>query len=119
MSSSIDPKRGDIWLVNLYPTRGDEIKKTQPAAVISADSIRTLRLRIVAPLTGWSQRFARSFWHIRLNTDQHNSLDKDSAADMMQVRSLALPRFVKRIGRLREAQVEAMVITLAAVTGYK
>lgn len=119
MSSSIDPKRGDIWLVNLDPTRGDEINKTRPAAVISIDNIRTLRLRLVAPITGWSQRFSRSFWHVRLISDPQNNLDKDSAADMMQVRSLALPRFVKRIGRLREAQVEAMVIALAAVTGYE
>jgi mRNA interferase MazF len=115
----VDPKRGEIWLVNLDPTRGDEINKTRPAAVISSDTIRTLRLRLVAPITGWNQRFTHSFWHIRLIADQQNNLDKDSAADMIQVRSLALPRFVKYIGRLRDAQVESMVIALAAVTEYK
>ena len=32
-----NPKRGEIWLVELDPTRGQEIKKTRPAVVISSD----------------------------------------------------------------------------------
>jgi len=31
----ISPKRGEIWLVQLDPTRGQEIQKTRPAVVIS------------------------------------------------------------------------------------
>lgn len=29
-----NPKRGEIWLVQLDPTRGQEIQKTRPAVVI-------------------------------------------------------------------------------------
>ncbi len=31
-----DPKRGEIWRIDLEPTRGDEIRKSRPAVVVSA-----------------------------------------------------------------------------------
>ena len=31
-------KRGEIWLVNLDPTIGAEIRKTRPVVVISSDA---------------------------------------------------------------------------------
>ena len=45
-------KRGDIWLVNLDPTVGSEIKKTRPCIVVSPPEMHDyLRTVIVAPLT--------------------------------------------------------------------
>jgi mRNA interferase MazF len=45
-------RRGDVFLVNLDPTRGGEIQKTRPCVVISPDELNThLRTFIVAPLT--------------------------------------------------------------------
>lgn len=32
-----NPRRGEIWLVQLDPTRGQEIQKTRPAVVISSE----------------------------------------------------------------------------------
>jgi len=44
--------RGEIWLVNLDPTIGSEIKKTRPCVVISpAEMLDHLRTVIVAPMT--------------------------------------------------------------------
>ena len=34
-----NPKRGEVWLVDLDPTRGQEIKKKRPVVVLSADPI--------------------------------------------------------------------------------
>ena len=48
-----DPKRGEVWLVDLNPTRGQEIQKRRPVVVLSADPIGSLGLRIVVPLTGY------------------------------------------------------------------
>ncbi len=50
--------RGSIWWVELDPTRGSEIRKTRPAAVLSADALnRVRRTVIVVPLsTGPTQR---------------------------------------------------------------
>ncbi|WP_309739320.1 MULTISPECIES: type II toxin-antitoxin system PemK/MazF family toxin [unclassified Chamaesiphon] len=48
-SLSIDvlPLRSDIWLVNLNPTIGSEIRKTRPVVVISVDSTTLgVRLRV-------------------------------------------------------------------------
>jgi mRNA interferase MazF len=42
------PQRGEVWLVNLDPTVGTEIRKTRPAVVVSSNTIGavdTLQLR--------------------------------------------------------------------------
>ena len=45
-------KRGDIWLVNLDPTVGSEIKKSRPCVIISPAELNDhLRSVIVAPMT--------------------------------------------------------------------
>ena len=44
--------RGEIWLVNLDPTVGSEIRKTRPCVVVSpAEMHDHLRTAIVAPMT--------------------------------------------------------------------
>ena len=53
-------KRGDIWLVNLDPTVGSEIKKARPCVIVSpAELNEHLRTVIVAPMT--SKGFAAPF----------------------------------------------------------
>ena len=45
-------RRGEVFLVDLHPTRGSEIQKTRPCVVISPDELNAhLRTCIVAPLT--------------------------------------------------------------------
>ena len=45
-------QRFDVWLVNLDPTIGSEIKKTRPALIVSPDEMN-LRVNtvIIAPMT--------------------------------------------------------------------
>ncbi|MEZ4551086.1 MAG: type II toxin-antitoxin system PemK/MazF family toxin [Desulfobacterales bacterium] len=43
--------RFEIWLVQLDPTQGSEIKKTRPCVVISPDEMAALQTAIVAPMT--------------------------------------------------------------------
>jgi len=44
--------RGEIWLVNLDPTVGSEIRKTRPCVVVSPREMHDhLRTVIVAPMT--------------------------------------------------------------------
>jgi mRNA interferase MazF len=48
--------RGEIWLVNLDPTVGSEIRKTRPCVVVSPSEMHDhLRTVIVAPMTTKSQ----------------------------------------------------------------
>ena len=52
--------RGEIWLVNLDPTVGSEIKKSRPCVVVSPPEMHDhLRTLIVAPMTtkGWPAPF--------------------------------------------------------------
>ena len=46
------PSRGEVFLVELDPVRGSEIRKTRPCLVVSPDELNhNLRTTIVAPLT--------------------------------------------------------------------
>ena len=95
--------RGEIWLVNLDPTIGDEIRKVRPAIIVNRDALTVLSLRIVVPLTGWQERFNDSDWLVRVDPDSSNGLDKVSAADAFQVRSVSTRRCVRRLGHLSQA----------------
>ena len=43
--------RFEVWLINLDPTQGREIKKTRPCVVISPDEMLPLSTVLVAPMT--------------------------------------------------------------------
>ena len=49
MTSQSIPKRGEVWIVDLNPTKGAEIGKRRTAVVISSDSLGRLPLHIQAP----------------------------------------------------------------------
>lgn len=51
-------RKGEIWLINLDPTVGAEIRKTRPAVIVSEDAIGLLPLRVIVPLTDWKDRYA-------------------------------------------------------------
>jgi mRNA interferase MazF len=91
-------KQGEIWSINLDPTVGAEIRKTRPAIVVNDDALGKLPLKIIVPLTDWKDRYQVAPWMVKINPDAKNGLDKVSAADCFQVRSLSEERFVKRIG---------------------
>jgi mRNA interferase MazF len=107
--------QGEVWLVNLDPTIGDEIRKMRPAVVVNRDALGNLALRVVVPITGWHDRFSGCDWLIRLEPDGGNSLDKPSAADTFQVRSISTRRFARRLGRLSDDDLARVMEGLDAV----
>lgn len=111
------PSRGEVWLVDLEPTVGDEIHKTRPAVVVSRDTVGLLALRVVVPITGWQKRFFGSSWLARIDPNSSNGLDKISCADAFQVRSVSARRFVRPLGRLAEAELLPIESALKAVLG--
>jgi mRNA interferase MazF len=102
-------KRGEIWLVNLDPTVGSEIKKTRPAVIISSDLVGILPLKVVVPLTDWKDRYTSAPWMVRLDPDEHNGLSKSSTADALQIRSVSEQRLVKRLGFIPPIQIATIV----------
>lgn len=108
-------QRGEVWLINLDPTVGAEIRKTRPAVIVNDDALGVLPLRVIVPITEWKDRYAVAPWMVRLEPDAENGLTKTSAADTFQVRSVAQERFVRRIGRLSDAAMQEIAQALALV----
>jgi len=111
--------RGEIWLVNLDPTIGQEIKKTRPAVVVSSNSIGKLPLKIIVPITDWKPPYTKYPWMVHLEPDQHNGLSKKSAADTFQVRSVDQVRLTLKLGQLSEPVMEEIAAGIAICVEYR
>ncbi len=108
-------KRGEIWLVNLDPTLGAEIRKTRPALVVNDDELGVLPLRVIVPITDWKPHYAGTPWLVELVPDIDNGLSKPSAADCFQVRSVATVRFMRRLGTVPNSFLSDIETALAKV----
>jgi mRNA interferase MazF len=97
--------RGEIWLVNLDPTVGSEIKKSRPCVVVSPEELNdNLRTVIVAPMTskGFAAPFRVSLTHA--GTKGLVLLD--------QIRSVDRARLVKKMGAV---SARTLTTTLAVL----
>jgi mRNA interferase MazF len=101
--------RGEIWLVNLDPTIGSEIKKTRPAVIVSSDLVGILPLKVIVPLTEWKDRYTNALWMVRIDPDDKNGLSKSSAADGLQIRSVSTERLVKKLGTITPFKIAQVV----------
>jgi mRNA interferase MazF len=93
-------KRFDVFLVNLDPTIGSEIKKTRPAVIISPDSMNLSRLKtvIIAPMTSKIKDNFPTRVLIEFK-------DKKGQIALDQLSSIDRTRIVKKLGVIeREAQ---------------
>ena len=86
--------RGEVWLVNLDPTVGSEIRKSRPCVVISPPELNEhLKTVIVAPMT--SQGFQAPF-RISLTFQGTTGL-----VLLAQLRTIDKSRLIKKLGRLQ------------------
>jgi mRNA interferase MazF len=108
-------RQGDIWLINLDPTIGAEIKKTRPAVIVSDDLLGKLPLKVVVPVTDWKNHYEIAPWMIKIEPGAKNGLRKDSAADCFQVRSVSQERFVKKVGNVSVIIMEEIRVGLSKV----
>jgi len=99
------PRRGEVYLIDLNPTRGGEIRKVRPCLVVSPEELNAhLRTVIVAPLTTGSHaypfrvpcRFAGKVGHVVLD----------------QVRAVDRERLLRRLGRLTPATARRVLAVL-------
>ncbi|QWE27647.1 type II toxin-antitoxin system PemK/MazF family toxin [Polynucleobacter sp. AP-Ainpum-60-G11] len=99
--------RGDIWLINLDPTMGSEIKKTRPCLVVSPQEMHDyLRTVIIAPMTtkGKSASFRVPITHD----------GKKGLILLDQVRTIDKARLVKRLGAVSNKTLAASLDILQA-----
>jgi mRNA interferase MazF len=91
-------RRGDVFVANLDPTIGVEIKKKRPVVVISNDTINQFsRLVIVVPLTTNISRLSPS--HVFMPKGE-GGLGQDSKALTEQIRAMDKQRLTTKIGIL-------------------
>jgi mRNA interferase MazF len=85
--------RFEVYLVNLDPTVGSEIRKTRPCLVVSPDEINHhLRTVIVAPLTTRGQAYpSRVLCRFK---------GKDGQIVLDQIRTVDQVRLIRKLGRL-------------------
>jgi len=62
--------RGEIWLINLDPTVGAEIKKSRPAIIVNVDEVGVLPLRIIVPITEWKEHYSQAPWLVKIETQK-------------------------------------------------
>lgn len=91
-------KRGEIWLANLDPSIGNEIKKSRPVVVVSND-VNNAHNNVVSVLPITSNVTKVFSFEVFLEKGTAG-LPKDSKAKADQIRTLDKSRFTKHIGSL-------------------
>jgi len=110
-------RQGEIWIVNLDPTIGAEIKKTRPCVIVNDDAVGVLPLKIIAPITDYKEKFKDVPWMVTITPGKGNGLDKKSVIDLFQVRSVAEERLVERVGMIMTEQMLSVKTALKVVFG--
>jgi mRNA interferase MazF len=118
MTTNLRIQRGEIWEVRFDPSEGDEIRKIRPAIVMNASGVGRLQLRIVVPITGWQSQFANHFWHIHLLPTSANGLAKESGADALQVKSVSVNRFQRKLGVVTAKEIADIAKAIAFCIEY-
>lgn len=113
-----NPKKGEIWRVSFNPSKGAEIRKTRPAVVVNEDKIGNLRLRIAVPITGWNDKYKSIVWMVYLEKSPLSNLEKISAGDTSQVKSLSVDRFIDKVGSVSPEELEEIIAGIALCVGY-
>ena len=84
--------RGDIWLINLDPTKGSEIKKTRQCIIVSPQEMHDfLRTVIIAPMT---TKGRQAPYRLSITHD-----GKKGLILLDQIRSVDKARLVKKVGK--------------------
>ena len=87
-------KRYDIFLINLDPTIGHEIKKSRPCIIISPNEMNMLKTVIIAPMTTKIREFP-----FRVNVEFEK---KKGQVALDQLRCIDKIRLIKKIGIINQ-----------------
>lgn len=103
--------RGDVWWVDLNPTRGSEIYKQRPCVVLSVDTLNQRRRTVVViPLS--SSPVAHPPLTVAVSV-----AGRAAVAVIDQIRATAKERFGNKIGTLSPTEMEAIEDGLREVVG--
>jgi mRNA interferase MazF len=99
-------RRFEVYLINLDPTIGHEIKKTRPCLVISPDEMNfNIATVIVAPMTSQGRPYPT-----RVSCRFQG---KDGQIILDQIRTVDKERLVKKLGQISASAQESVLAVLA------
>ena len=99
-------KRFEVYLVNLDPTIGREIKKTRPCLIISPDEMNQhIATVIVAPMTTKGRSYPT-----RILCEFQG---KAGQIVLDQIRTVDRARLVKKLGQIDSATQKTVLLVLA------
>lgn len=92
------PARGDVWLIDLNPTRGHEQAGTRPCVVLSTDIFNhgPAGLHVIVPMTSRDRGIR---WHVPVHPPE-GGLRRPSYIKCEDIRSVTFERFSARWGIL-------------------
>jgi mRNA interferase MazF len=93
-----EPLRGEIWLVDLNPTRGREPFGRRPALIVSVDLFNQGPAGLVVALPVTSKEKGIPF-HLKIEAVE-SGLSKKSFIKCEDIRSIAKERLLKRVGQI-------------------
>ena len=94
------PCRGDVYLLRLDPVEGSEQRGSRPAVVVSRDAInQTSPVIVICPFTD-ARHVPRPYPSDVLVNAPKGGLSKDSVVLTGQIRAVAKPRLLRRMGKL-------------------
>lgn len=100
----VEIKRGDIWLVNLDPTIGHEIKKSRPTLIIQNNiGNKYSPITIIAPITSQKTNMIHP---IEVLLTKSYGLEKESKVLLNQIRAIDKKRLIKRLGKVDDETLE-------------
>jgi mRNA interferase MazF len=101
----MEVKRTEVWLVELNPTVGSEVKKTRPCMIVSPDEAnKYLNTITIVPLTSTLKSYPS-----RVNCSFDS---KEGQVAIDQVRAVDKLRLKKKLGKLDKRTVEQVFQTL-------
>ena len=109
------PARGQVWLIDLNPTRGHEQAGTRPGLIVSVDQFNQapLGLAVIVPITSKTKD---SPLHVRINPPE-GGLEHTSFAKCEDVRSVSRDRLSKPLGRVTPAVLRLVEDRLRLILG--
>ena len=99
-------RRFDVYLVNLDPTVGSEIRKARPCLIISPDEMnRHIATVIAAPMTTKGRDYPTRV--------QCSFKGRDGQVVLDQIRTVDKARLVQKLGRIDKQTQEEVLSVLA------
>jgi mRNA interferase MazF len=98
-------KQSEIWLINLDPTSGAEMKKTRPAVIVNDNELGKLPLKIIVPITDWKDHYSIAPWMVKIEPNKTNGLIKNSSIDCFQSRSVSEERLIRYLGKIESEEL--------------